>query len=226
MKSVSLTVHACIPQIISLFPCLSDISEQDWSIKGIEVLEISPNFVFHEGQFLEHAVMLLEGTVRMYKISSSGREITLYRINGGECCPLMTSSILGESEYEASACIEKPCRALLIPVSTFRDWMDKYRNFRQFMFKSFANRIIIMSNLLDSIHFKSIRGRIAEYLIQSADGSGNVMITHDRLSIELGTAREVISRTLKMLEKDELILLSRGKISIIDHKALEHYLES
>ncbi|WP_169081629.1 Crp/Fnr family transcriptional regulator [Paenibacillus sp. PL91] len=224
---MSSTVLAYIPQIISLFPSLSDISEQDWNTKGIEVLEIMPNFIIQEGHFLEHAVMLLEGTVRMYKISSSGREITLYRINGGECCPLMISSILGESEYEASACIEKPCLALLIPIFTFRDWMDQHRNFRLFMFKSLANRIIIMSNLLDSINFKSIRGRISEYLIQMTMGSsGTLSITHDAMSIELGTAREVISRTLKLLEKEQLIALSRGKISIINRDGLENYVES
>ncbi|OPH47141.1 cAMP-binding protein [Paenibacillus ferrarius] len=223
---MSSPVFDYIPQIISLFPSLTDISEEDWQTEGIKVREVKPNYVIQEGQFLDYAVMLLEGTVRMYKVSSGGREITLYRINGGECCPLMISSILGETEYEATACIEKPCLAVLIPVHAFRDWMDRYRNFRQYMFKSIAKRIIIMSNLLDSINFKSIRGRISEYLVQmTSDSSGVLTITHDTLSIELGTAREVISRTLKMLEKEKLITLSRGSITIINRGGLEHYVE-
>lgn len=60
----------------------------------------------------------------MYKISASGREITLYRIHSGECCPLMTSSILGETEYEASACVTTGL-VLLIPVDIFViGWID------------------------------------------------------------------------------------------------------
>ncbi|KAI7257275.1 hypothetical protein KC345_g10830 [Hortaea werneckii] len=189
-------------------------------------MKVEANYVIEEGQFLEYAVLMLEGTIRMYKISAGGREITLYRIHGGECCPLMTTSILGESEYEASACVETASLALLIPVNTFRDWIDRYQGFRQFIFKSFANRILIMSSLLDSINFKSIRGRIAEYLVQHSHDSGDrLSITHDTLSVELGTAREVISRTLKQLEKEGLIMLSRGQITLVSREGIENYVE-
>jgi CRP/FNR family transcriptional regulator len=141
----------------------------------------------------------------------------------------MTSSILGESEYEASACVETTGLVLLIPVEIFRDWTDRYRKFRQFIFKSFGKRIVIMSNLLDSINFKSIRGRISELLIEmakEADNSDTLHITHDSLSVELGTAREVISRSLKGLENEKIIKLSRGKITITNRSALESYIEA
>lgn len=223
---MSATVFEHLPRIVSLFPCLAEIDAQDWSQEGLGVMKVKANLVIEEGQFLEYAVLVLEGTIRMYKISAGGREITLYRINGGECCPLMTTSILGESEYEASACVEKDGLALLIPVGTFREWTDRYQGFRQFIFKSFANRIIFMSNLLDSINFKSIRGRIAEYLLQHSQDSGDRLnITHDTLSVELGTAREVISRTLKQLEREGLIKLSRGQILLISREGMEQYLE-
>lgn len=215
-----------VSHITALFPSLADISIQDWSEEGIAIMEIQPNHVIDEGQFLEYAVLILEGTVRMYKISSSGREITLYRINGGECCPLMMASILGESEYEASACVESPSVVLAIPVHIFRDWMDRYKSFRQFIFKMFAKRLFIMSNLLDSINFKSIRGRVAEYLVlMTEDGCDSLAITHDTLSVELGTAREVISRTLKSLQKEGLLNVSRGRISDIRREGLKVYVE-
>ena len=220
------TVLEHLPRIVSLFPCLTEIVTQDWLQDGIGVMKVEANFVIEEGQFLEYAVLVLEGTIRMYKISAGGREITLYRIHGGECCPLMTTSILGESEYEASACVETASLALLIPVSTFRDWIDRYQRFRQFIFQSFANRILIMSSLLDSINFKSIRGRIAEYLIQHSQDSGDrLSITHDMLSVELGTAREVISRTRKQLEKEGLIKLSRGQITLVNRDGIDNYVE-
>jgi len=223
---VDSSVLSNMPQIVSLFPCLSDISEQDWNQEGIEVIALEQNKTIQEGQALEYAFLILEGTIRMYKISSSGREITLYRIHSGECCPLMTSSILGESAYEASACTEKRCLALAIPVTIFRDWAERYRSFRQYIFKSVAKRIIIMSNLVESINFKSIRGRIAEYLIQMTEnGNDTLAITHDMLSIELGTAREVISRTLKTLKKEGLITLTRGKITIVHRTGLKNYIE-
>lgn len=218
-----------LSQILSLFPSMADITEEDWNQGGVNVLQMEPNYIIEEGQFLEFVVMVLDGTVRMYKISPSGREITLYRIHGGECCPIMTSSILGKIEYEASACVETPGLVLMIPAQIFRNWTDRYPTFRQFIFKSFAKRIILLSSLLDSINFKSIRGRVSEFLIQLANQSGNtdiLHVTHDSLSVELGTAREVISRTLKGLEKEDIIKLHRGKITIINQRALEEYIES
>ncbi|WP_175532076.1 hypothetical protein [Paenibacillus sp. yr247] len=64
---------------------MSDISVQDWSEEGITILELQPSHVIEEGQFLEYAGLILEGTVRMYRICGSGREVTLYRVNGEEC---------------------------------------------------------------------------------------------------------------------------------------------
>ncbi|WP_274653291.1 hypothetical protein [Paenibacillus humicola] len=55
---MSSTVLAHIPQIVSLFPSLSEISEQDWSQQGIEVLTLEPNKAIQEGQFLEYALMV------------------------------------------------------------------------------------------------------------------------------------------------------------------------
>lgn len=217
-----------LSRILTLFPSLSEISEEDWNQEGIKVLQMEPNYIIEEGQFLEFVVMILEGTVRMYKISASGREITLYRIHSGECCPLMTSSVLGETEYEATACVETTGLVLMVPSAIFRAWTDRYPKFRQFIFKSFAKRIVLLSSLLDSINFKSIRGRISEFLIQLSEQTGNsdtLYITHDSMSVELGTAREVISRTLKGLEKEEIIKLSRGKITIANRETLESYIE-
>ncbi|MFD2614832.1 Crp/Fnr family transcriptional regulator [Paenibacillus gansuensis] len=218
--------HEQIQYIVSRFPSLKDISTEDWGMEGITVMSMPPAEVIHEGQILEHAALILDGTVRIYKVGKSGREVTLYRVNDGECCPLMMSSILGESEYEASAAIEKQTTLLFLPIGIFRIWMDKYKNFRQFIFQMFARRIIIMSNLLDNINFKSIRSRIAEYLYErTSENSDAIATTHDTMSIELGTAREVISRALKGMENEGLLQLSRGKVTHIQRSRLKQLIE-
>jgi CRP/FNR family transcriptional regulator len=59
-----------------------------------------------EGHILQHAMFIISGWIRVFKISPTGREITLYRVQSGQCCVLMMASILGETEYEASVSIE------------------------------------------------------------------------------------------------------------------------
>ncbi|MGG4443309.1 Crp/Fnr family transcriptional regulator [Brevibacillus fortis] len=215
-----------IEDVITLFPSLADISPQDWQEEGISIVSLPVNYIIHEGEFLKNAALVLEGTIRMYKLSGSGREVTLYRIHDGQCCPLMASSILEETEYEASACVEKPTTVLFIPVPIFQRWMDNYKSFRQYIFKTFAGRLIIMSNLIDSMFFKSIRSRISAYLLVMTNADNDSLaITHDNLSIELGTAREVISRTLKAMEKEGLLRLTRGQITHIQRRQLLELLE-
>ncbi|MBH5319822.1 Crp/Fnr family transcriptional regulator [Paenibacillus sp. GSMTC-2017] len=215
-----------IELVIKLFPSLSDISIEDWNEDGISIASLPVDHVIYEGEFLEHAALILDGTVRMYKLSDSGREVTLYRISSGECCPMMASSILGESVYEASACIEKPTTVLFIPVRIFQKWMNNYLGFRQYIFKTFARRLIVMSNLIDSVVFKTIRSRISEYLLLMTSSDNNSLsITHDVLSIELGTAREVISRTLKSMENDGLLRASRGQITHIQRERLQELID-
>jgi CRP/FNR family transcriptional regulator len=68
--------------------------------------------------------------------------------------------------------------------------------------------------LLDQVIFKSVDTRLVQYLKEKAV-KNEVIITHQQLAGQLGTAREVISRLLKQMEKDELISMERGKIKIL-----------
>ncbi len=68
--------------------------------------------------------------------------------------------------------------------------------------------------LVDLVVFKSVDTRLIGYLKDHAVNN-ELEITHQQLAGELGTAREVISRLLKQMEKEMLISLERGKIKII-----------
>lgn len=125
-----------VSRILSLFPSLADIAEEDWHQDGLQVIQVEADYIIDKSQFVEFVVMILDGTLRTYKISVTGREITLYRVHSGECCPLMTSSILGPSGYEAIACVETVGSMLIIPAKIFRAWMDRYPVFRQFITQS------------------------------------------------------------------------------------------
>ncbi|EJL27704.1 Crp/Fnr family transcriptional regulator [Brevibacillus sp. BC25] len=210
-----------IAEVLTRFPSLAALTPEEWQEEGISITMVPANFTIDEGEFLENAPLILDGLVRIFKLSSDGREVTLYRLSAGECCPLIASSILGETVYEASACVEKPSMVLNVPTKIYKKWIEKHQGFRQYIFQSFARRLIIMSNLIDDINFKSIRVRISEYLIEHTGAENNSLaITHDQLAIELGTAREVISRTLKKMEKEGLLRVARGQITDIQRSKL------
>lgn len=216
-----------IQRISSLLPFLSAISSEDWDRTELRTVDPSTAHPIREGHFLQHAIFIVKGTVRIYKISEQGREITLYRIENGQSCVLMMASILGETEYEASASIETQSELLLIPADVFRGWMDRHKPLRQFIYKQFIDRITAVTNLLENVAFKPIHLRLAKFLFDStSETSSTLIITHDQLAVELGTAREVVSRTLKEFQNRGILTLSRGKIRILERMALNKIINS
>ena len=60
--------------------------------------------------------------------------------------------------------------------------------------------------------FISIEERIMDYLKQNADSSGEIKTTHEKMAIDLGSSREVITRQLKKMSDKKMLTLKRGKI--------------
>ncbi|RKN74970.1 Crp/Fnr family transcriptional regulator [Paenibacillus ginsengarvi] len=166
-------------------------------------------------------MFVLRGSVRILKVSRQGREVTLYRVQDGQSCVLMMASILGESAYEASASIEAETEIMLIPIPLFKSWLDVYQPLKRYIFQQITQRITSVTELLENIAFKPISYRIADFLIKQSASNGTVIkITHEQLAIELGTAREVISRALKDFSRKNIVVSGRGQLQIVDRNLL------
>lgn len=173
--------------------------------------------LLNEGDFIREIPLLVEGTIKVRKTDESGREILLYHIHPGESCILSITASLNERSSTAEAITETPSKIILVSASKVRTWMDRYKTWRTFVMRLYYSRLTELLTLVDSIAFKHIDIRLMEKLQEkSADGSGEIYITHQQLANELGTAREVISRLLKQLEKENKIKILRGKIIITD----------
>lgn len=47
-----------------------------------------------------------------------------------------------------------------------------------------------------------------------------ISVTHEQLANQINSSREVVSRTLKNMEKQNIVRLRRGKITILNQKEL------
>jgi CRP/FNR family transcriptional regulator, anaerobic regulatory protein len=174
---------------------------------------------YSEGMPCNAYVLRLAGQSRVYKISSSGREILLYRVGAGETCVLTTTCLLGSSDYPASTIVEQPIRDVLIPAATFHQLMLDSRVFRRYVMENYGALISDLIVLLDEVAFHSLDARLAKLLLEEPGPQINK--THQQLAAELGTAREVVSRQLKRFEQKGWVNLGRGHIEILDRDALE-----
>jgi len=175
-------------------------------------------FGYREGDSCGVYVMRLAGRSRVYKMSSSGREILLYRVVAGETCVITTTCLLGNSNYPASTVVEEAIRDVIIPAGAFNQLMIDSKVFRTFVMTNYGALISDLIVLLDEVAFHSLDARLAKVLLDA--NSTQITRTHQQIADELGTAREVVSRQLKRLEIKGTVSLGRGQVKIINRDAL------
>jgi CRP/FNR family transcriptional regulator len=174
-----------------------------------------------EGSACNHFSFLLKGQIRVYKVGVSGREITLYRIEEGSSCILTASCILSSKLFPAIAIAEKNSEVLSLPANLFKEWVNKYSVWQQYVFNLVSERLDNVITIVEEIAFKQVDIRLAEKLAKlSNDKTFSIMITHQELASEIGTSREVVSRILKDFEERGILSLSRGTIKILSTEKL------
>ncbi len=152
----------------------------------------------------------------MFKLAESGREITLYRVERGECCILTASCMLSRRPFPANATVESNLDALLIPEAHVQRWMSSSESWRRFLWNLLAKRLGDVISLVEEVAFRRMDERLCEYLTAHASERGPVIqATHGQIAADLGTSREVVSRVLKDFESRGLLKLSRGSIRLL-----------
>lgn len=210
-------------QLEKTFPFLS--KSEDFYNKffhSASIINAPKNYdVIRQGDVCENLSLILEGTVRVYKIGENGREITLYRIGTGESCILTASCILSDVQSPALAVTETEVKAVIIPASVVRQWMEESSAWREFIFDLISKRLTDVISVIEEVAFRRMDSRLALWLLQQSEQTNQLHTTHQHIAEELGTAREVISRILKDFVAQGAINLMRGEIVVLDRTVLE-----
>ncbi len=200
---------------ISVFPELEMLEEPAKKLLAqyARIVEAPVGTVgYQEGDHCGGYVLRLKGRSRVYKMSSTGREILLYRVGAGETCVITTTCLLGNSQYPASTVVEEAIQDVIIPDAIFQRLMIDSPVFRQYVMQNYGALISDLIVLLDEVAFQTLDARLAKCLLDV--GNNTIQRTHQQIADELGTAREVISRQLKRLEQKGWLAMGRGVIEI------------
>jgi CRP/FNR family transcriptional regulator, anaerobic regulatory protein len=177
--------------------------------------------IFSEGSPCAAYLILLSGQMRVRKIGENGREIVLYRVEPGETCIVTTACLMAGTPYNAEGIAETDIQARALPMAAFRALLAASATFRDFVFRAYGTRISDLLLLLEEVAFGRIDQRLASRLLELGRGRNEIKITHHDLAVELGTAREVVSRQLKEFERLGWVRLARGHILVIESDALD-----
>ena len=179
-------------------------------------------FICLEGNKCSGIPLVLEGRARVYKLSESGREITLYRVEPGDSCILTASCIMSGIDFPAFVATETDVEAIVVPPAVLHRWVNQYEVWSEFLWTMLASRFAEVISLVEEVAFRRVDKRTADYLVHAADTSGIIKKTHQDIAADIGTSREVISRILKEFEHSGLVTLSRGEIHADDLEELRH----
>ena len=179
----------------------------------------------HEGDECRRLAIVGAGSLQVFKVADSGREMTLYHVQAGEICLLNMSCLMAGAPCPASARVEAEVHALVFDADEVRRWMNSQEALRNYAFELVATHFALIMTLIEEVAFRNMDRRLADYLsTRFADlqqSPPSIEITHAQIAAELGSAREVVSRLLKDFENRGAVQLSRGRISLANKKLLK-----
>ncbi len=215
LLDVPYDVEPRIPAVQSvLLKCARDRDARQVSLRDGEAL-------FRCGDTCDQFFVMMSGVLRVQVASRNGRQIVLYRVRQGELCMATTTALFAARPFHADGFAEAGSKVLVLPRSRFQSLMANDAAFREFVLGALGKSIASVMDLLQDVAFEGVNNRLAQLLLERSGTTADVRDTHERLALELGSAREVVSRRLKEFERAGWVRLTRGRIEVLDAGALE-----
>lgn len=169
-----------------------------------------------KGQNIKSAMLVTDGTVKLYQEDEEGSEFFMYHLNPGEACAvtLVCNFHLEQSQVLAKALTD--ISYISIPLEYMDKWLQQYKSWHYFVIRTYRSRYEELLNTIHETAFKNMDERLEFYIKRQVEQSGKtVKLTHQEIANDLNTSREVISRLLKKMENNGWISLSRNEFDWI-----------
>lgn len=198
------------------YPVLKTINDQNENI-------IDKNAYFKTLQFNEYIsssnetcqgiLFIVDGMLKIQRLSENGDETSLYEIKEGELCHEALScllnfnplNIIGRAVMNSTICI--------IPIEIVKNYLIKDLQFLKYMYEDLYEKFNIIIQKREDKNHNSLQTRLIKLLISK--NSKIIYGTHRDLALEIDSTREVVSRHLKLIEKEGYIKIERGKIIVL-----------
>lgn len=179
--------------------------------------------LFQEGDPCSGLFLIASGKVRIFKLSSSGREQTLAIEGSGSS--FAEIPIFDGGKYPASASALEDSEVLFISRKDFQNYCREHPEVALKVLAVVGTRLRRLVGIIEDLSFTTVRQRLISLLLRLAQEEGtwaneDVRIelakTHQDLAAELGTVRELVSRNLSRLQAEGFIEVEGRTIIVKD----------
>lgn len=223
-----MTTPEQIRKLDALFPVLRQLPAADRQqvfAAGQVVVLPKDQMLMQQNQQCQYIPLVISGVLRVFKLSASGREMTLYRIGAGHTCLVSIACQLKGEDFPALAQVEQQAQLFMLPATLCHEVMDRSIAWKDYLITSLYDHLTDVMQTLEAVAFDRTDRRLVQWLLDRTGGhAGTVRTTHEAIAIELGTAREVVSRLLGELKSKGAVALGREKIEVKDAALLREML--
>ena len=178
-------------------------------------------FILDEGEPGEALYFVVSGAVKEFKTSAEGKEQILRIIRPGES--FGDVAIFDAGPNVASAAAMGPVVLYGINKTDVGVIIHDHPTVAANVVKVLAERVRHFASLVEDLSFKNVLSRVAKLLLEHAGnrtGPERPRLTQQEMAAMVGTARELVGRSLRALEEKGAIRIDRHRIVLIDREAL------
>ncbi|MRG74085.1 helix-turn-helix domain-containing protein [Alphaproteobacteria bacterium HT1-32] len=184
--------------------------------------------VFRQGGDAEYFFALLDGHIRVVKITPTGEQVIARYISSGELFGIATA--IGRTVYPANAIAAVDCVALAWPSSIWPATVERYPSFAINTYHTIGERLQEAQDRIVEMATERVEQRVAAAILKLANQTGkqtedglqiDFPISRQDLSEMTGTTLHTVSRLVSAWETSGYIKSGRRKIIVIKSDELK-----
>ena len=181
------------------------------------IVEVEKNIeVLKEGQYVKVIPIVIKGLSKVFTRQEE-KELLLYYIQPSESCIMSFSASMSNDKSNVYAKTAEDSVLLLIPSDKINELTHQYPEFNDLFHQQFKVRYNDLLDTINQLVFTNLDQRLYHFLKESSRvrKENPLFISHREIANELGTAREVVSRVMKKLEKEQKVIQNQDSIKIL-----------
>jgi CRP/FNR family transcriptional regulator, dissimilatory nitrate respiration regulator len=180
------------------------------------------------GDKITHLLIIQKGSVKGEMTDYSGKTLKIEDIEAPR--PLATAFLFGQNTtFPVSVTANSETEILTIPIPEFLRLMQADRQILVNYLNAISSRTQFLSNKLHFLSFRSIRGKVAHFLLQEAGyffQSVEIKQTQQQLADLFGVTRPSLARVLGEMQREDIIRIDRKTIYLLNKEKLNQLLQN
>jgi CRP/FNR family transcriptional regulator len=212
--------------VLRKIPYFADLTKQEMRALATRVSKKHlqrGELLFGEGDSCMGLFMVVTGEIRLFNLSPAGREQVLAVRGPGRS--FGDPVVFDGGNYSASASALEDAEVLFISRTDFQNFCRKHPEVMLKVIAELGSRVRRLVGIIEDLSFTTVRQRLIARVLRLTQTNGTpsregvhveLTETHEELAAELGTVRELVSRTLRQLQTEGFLEVHGRTIIVKD----------